>query len=204
MCVGRNCFLFLPRCERFFLLSNANLTEINETPLILIFFFFERSSHDTWRFYGYVERKASQTQRDDFAAIFANRHVRFIPAEGDAEVFRGGLSCAWRTDTARTALWLSLSLSLPFPIYLSLSLAPSFSLSQQNIESRYLRFPAVSRPRRSRVRNVRHGHATCVRVITRSQPLPSFAFTRTYIRHTCIADAVLRHLSSRGTNSFVL
>lgn len=58
-------------------------------------------------------------------------------------------------------------------------------------------------PGRSRVWNVRHGHATCVRVIKRSQSLPSFAFTRTYIRHTCIADAVLRRLSSHGNNSFV-
>lgn len=97
---------------------------------------------------------------------------------------------------------LSLSLSLLPPLFHS---TPSLflSLSRQNIESRYLRFLVVSRPRRSRVRNVRHGHATCVRVITRSQSLPSFAFTRTYIRHTCIADAVLRRLSSHGNNSFV-
>jgi len=113
MCVGRNAPSLGVKVFPY-----ANFTEINETPLILIFFF-ERSSHDAWRFYGYVERKASQTRRDDFAAIFANRHVRFIPAEGDAKVFREGLSCAWRTDTARTALWLSPSLSLSLSRFLN-------------------------------------------------------------------------------------
>lgn len=85
-------FLLRPSVRKFFLLSHANFIEIIEMPLAFIFF--ERSPHNTRRFYGYVERKASQTQRDDFTAIFAKRHVRFIPAEGDAKVFRGGLSCA--------------------------------------------------------------------------------------------------------------
>ena len=80
----------------------------------------------------------------------------------------------------------SLSLSLSFSVCLSLSLHRyiSPSLSEQNIESRYLRFPVVSRPRRSRVRNVRHGHATCVRVITRSQSLSHLSRLRERISGT--------------------
>lgn len=77
--------------QRVLLFFHANFIEINGAPFILIFF---EVSDNTRRFYGYAERRAPRTQRDDFAAIFAKRHVRFIPAEGDAKVFHGGLSCA--------------------------------------------------------------------------------------------------------------
>jgi len=109
--------LFSLRCKSF-LLSHANFIEIIEMPMPSTFIFFERSPRNTRRFYGYVERKASQ--RDDFTAIFAKRHVHFIPAEGDAKVFRGGLSCDVPTRHVRgsptlVSLPLSFSLLLTFP-----------------------------------------------------------------------------------------
>jgi len=65
------------------------------------------------------------------------------------------------------------------------SLRSRLSLPRRNIESRYLR-SLVSRPRRSRVRNTRREHATCVRVITRdTADLFRLSRLRERVRHTC-------------------
>ena len=90
-------------------------------------------------------------------------------------------------------LSLSLSLSLSFSLCLSIYIFLPLFL---NIESRYLRFPVVSQPRRSRVRNVRHGHATCVRVITRSQSLFRLSRLRERISGTLVPRyyAASRHV----------
>lgn len=142
---------FLYQCIFYIILSQfyRNCIAFNYNCCSLTFFF-ARLFNNFRSSYKYAERKAPQIQKDGSAAIFAEKHVRFIPAEGDAKVFRGGLSCAWRTDTARTRL--------------------SSLISPSGISSLDTSVPAVSRPRRSRAASMQR-----VYVLSRVEPSQSFS-----------------------------